>query len=1260
MNKNETIFSETIGQTYVSKTLKNTMIPIGATQLNIEKNGLITEDKIRSEKRQELKEIMDDYYRYFISNMLSGNLAKTIEWGELFDAIDNNYINNSDKTKNELENIQMKKRTELNKLFKSNDDYKKMFNAKLLSDILPEFINKQKISNTEKEERLNTVNLFNKFTSSFTDFFTNRENIFADDKSTSICYRIVNENAWIFYQNYLIYNKIKEDAEKEIITIENNNVDGLDGFTLNSIFNFDFYGMLINQKGIRFYNDICGIVNAHMNLYCQKYKKKAAKYRLKRMHKQILSIDESTFEVPKMLESDKEVYDLVNGFLYKLNEKKVLDRIRKISEDVTSYDLNKIYVCEKNYENLSLFMCRNWSILRESIKAFYQENTTGSSAGKEKKIEKLMKEDKYRSLQNINELINKYNSNSIERKAEEYIVNINEKLENKELVQLTNNEDISLIEDEESGEELKRVLDLIMSINHWIKMFIIDEEVDKDMAFYTEIEDIYYELEPLKSIYDKVRNYITQKPYSKEKIKLNFGIPTLASGWSKTKEYDNNAIILIRENKYYIGIFNAKNKPDKTVIEGHKKKSDSDYKKMVYMFLPKPYLMLPKAFLSKKGIATYKTSEYILDGYKKKKHIKSSKNFDVNYCRDLIDYFKECINKRDEWKGYKFKFSETSTYEDINDFYKEIEKQAYTIQWTYIDEKDIDEMNEKGQLYLFQIYNKDFSEKSTGTKNLHTMYFENLFSEENLKNIVLKLDGNAEVFFRKSSIKQPIIHKKGSILVNKGYNEQKENEERKTIPDEVYTELYKYFNKIGEVKLSNEAKKLIDEGKVEYFTSDYDIVKDYRYTVDKYFLHLPIKINCNAENYSPVNDIALKNIAENNDMHIIGIDRGERNLIYVSVIDLHGNIIEQKNFNIINGVNYKEKLKQRESERDSARKNWKQIGKIKDIKEGYLSLVIHEITSLVLKYNAIIAMEDLNMGFKRGRFKVERQVYQKFENMLISKLNYLVDKNKAVNEEGGVLKGYQMTYIPKSLKELGRQCGYIFYVPAAYTSKIDPTTGFVSVFNYKEMDDEKFVTSFDSIKYDKNRQKFALKFDYTNFITHNVKLAKNEWTIYSNGTRKIRKYRNGKWNSPDNVNLTNEIIKLMEQYKIQYDNEQDILEQVETLETKNKNNFCKEMKKLVKYIVQMRNSLPDNDSIEYDEIISPVLNEAGEFYNSEEKNKKLPLDADANGAYCIALKGLYEVKQIKNNWKEDEKFPRKTLKISHNDWFDFIQNKRYL
>lgn len=206
---------------------------------------------------------------------------------------------------------------------------------------------------------------------------------------------------------------------------------------------------------------------------------------------------------------------------------------------------------------------------------------------------------------------------------------------------------------------------------------------------------------------------------------------------------------------------------------------------------------------------------------------------------------------------------------------------------------------------------------------------------------------------------------------------------------------------------------------VEYYKANYDIVKDYRYSVDKFFIHLPMTINFKAAGFSPINNIALKNIALKDDMHIIGIDRGERNLIYVSVIDTKGNIVEQRNFNIVNGIDYKEKLKQKELDRDNARKNWKEIGKIKDLKEGYLSLVVHEIAKLVVKYNAIITMEDLNQGFKRGRFKVERQVYQKFETMLINKLNYLVDKDLAVDQEGGLLRGYQLTYIPESLKVLG-------------------------------------------------------------------------------------------------------------------------------------------------------------------------------------------------------------------------------------------------
>ena len=99
-----------------------------------------------------------------------------------------------------------------------------------------------------------------------------------------------------------------------------------------------------------------------------------------------------------------------------------------------------------------------------------------------------------------------------------------------------------------------------MSLYHWLQTFIIDEVVEKDNAFYAELEDICCELENVVTLYDRIRNYVTKKPYSTQKFKLNFASPTLAAGWSRSKEFDNNAIILLRNNKYYIAIFNVNNK----------------------------------------------------------------------------------------------------------------------------------------------------------------------------------------------------------------------------------------------------------------------------------------------------------------------------------------------------------------------------------------------------------------------------------------------------------------------------------------------------------------------------------------------------------------------------------------------------------------------------------------------------------------------------------------------------------------------------
>jgi CRISPR-associated protein Cpf1 len=79
--------------------------------------------------------------------------------------------------------------------------------------------------------------------------------------------------------------------------------------------------------------------------------------------------------------------------------------------------------------------------------------------------------------------------------------------------------------------------------------------------------------------------------------------------------------------------------------------------------------------------------------------------------------------------------------------------------------------------------------------------------------------------------------------------------------------------------------------------------------------------------------------------------------------------------------------------------------------------------------------------------------------------------------------------------------------------------------------------------------------------------------------------------------------------------------------------------------LQMRNSIPNTDE---DYLVSPVMNKNGEFYDSRSCNDTLPKNADANGAYHIALKGLYLIKNVFNAGDKD-------LKIPHEKWFEFVQ-----
>lgn len=442
----------------------------------------------------------------------------------------------------------------------------------------------------------------------------------------------------------------------------------------------------------------------------------------------------------------------------------------------------------------------------------------------------------------------------------------------------------------------------------------------------------------------------------------------------------------------------------------------------------------------------------------------------------------------------------------------------------------------------------------------------------------------------------------------------------------------------------------------------------------------------------------LDRLHRNDDVHIIGLDRGERHLIYLTMINKHGQIVHGMQFSlnelerryeiggkeVIQKIDFNKMLTVKEGNRVEARKNWQTVENIKNLKEGYLSLVIHQLAKLIIDKNAIVVMEDLNYGFKDSRAKVEKQIYQKFENMLIKKLQYLVlDKNN-LYEEGGVLSGYQLTnqeVLP--YKEMSKQNGFLFYVPADYTSKICPVTGFVNLLNTKYTNRTNaiaFFEKFDKIYYDTKNDYFRFEFDYKKFDKLRVDvsdLSRTQWSICSHpANRVIAVQVNYQWKKQF-VDVNKKLLSLFEIEKIEFKSGKCLIKDISKVD---RAKFFEDLLHALSALLSLRHTYKDNDGIDHDSIVSSVELKVGsnEFYVSDKAGSDLPKDADANGAYNIAQKGLWLLNQLDSEpdkIKAIEKFnklkiakevktgddTKKKKKVSqwcpNKEWLAYIQSK---
>jgi CRISPR-associated protein Cpf1 len=242
---------------------------------------------------------------------------------------------------------------------------------------------------------------------------------------------------------------------------------------------------------------------------------------------------------------------------------------------------------------------------------------------------------------------------------------------------------------------------------------------------------------------------------------------------------------------------------------------------------------------------------------------------------------------------------------------------------------------------------------------------------------------------------------------------------------------------------------------------------------------------------------------------------------------------------------------------------------------------------------------------------------------------------------------------------MGKQTGIIFYTQAAYTSKIDPVTGWRPHLYLKYSSAEKAkkdISNFSKIEFANERFEFA--YDIRNFQLNKKEYPKNTvWTICFN----VERFR---WNKNLNQNkggydhyenMTENFRKLFEDAGI--DISGNILEQIKGLVIKGNEKFFRDFIFFFNLVCQIRNTQKEKDGDENDFILSPVV----PFFDSRKDNgKNLPKNGDDNGAYNIARKGIVILNKISQFAEKNEdcgKMKWEYLYIYDTEWDNFSSGR---
>lgn len=1300
--KDQGVFEKFTNLYSLSKTLRFELRPIGNTQNMLDNAGIFEKDKLRQEKYAQTKPFFDDLHREFIDECLQSRKINDLE--KYFKKLKEVQKNKKDKqTQKEFKDVSRELRTEINSYFEKNDLFKILFSERVFEELKKRYglrensFLKDESDNFILDDNNQKISIFDEwknFTGYFIKFQETRRNFYKDDgTSTAIATRIIDQNLKRFCENLQLFDSIKDKINFQ-------EVEANFSVNLNNIFSLDYYNSCLVQSGISEYNKTLGGkvtesgeklkgLNEIINKYRQDSGEKIGFFKL--LDKQILSERE---EFIKNINNDEELLQHLKIFFDSAEKKTgyLKELLNDFFKNPKQYDLEKVYI-SKEALNTILYKWMSDEGRSEFEKVAFEQNKKSKTVSFDRENEtykfpdfisfSLIKnvlesnlgsclwKDKYFNESNKNGPIRtdalkfsqfiaifKYEFNSLfDNKHIETISGKDEEIKSgynffKPAFKKILDKDassFSVLSEEKIS--IKNFVDSALWIYQMGKYFALEKkrgwidqyETDSNFYYHTHygFKNKFYD-DAYDGIVRKrmlIQSYLTKKPFNTEKWKLNFENPTLADGFDRNKESDNTTIILRKGGRYYLAIM--KKGFNKLFDDKNREKFTTDmneesYEKMVYKLLPGASKMLPKVFFSNKSINFFNPDKEIIAIRNYSSHTKGGnpqqgfekKDFNINDCHKIINFFKQSIDRHEDWRKFDFVFTNTELYKDTSEFFKEVENQGYSVRFENISKSYIQEKNDTNELFLFEIHNKDWNlkdgEEKNGKKNLHTIYFEELFSEGNIKNnFVFKLNGQAELFFRpKTSV-----------------------------------------SKLGE-KLDRNGNKVTNHK---------------RYAKDKTFFHIPITLNRTAKEEKRFNQRANEFLANNPDINIIGIDRGEKHLIYYAGIDQKGNLLKDKegkpvagSLNKVNGVDYCRLLEERAKNREKERQDWQNIEGIKDLKKGYISLVVRKLADLMVEHNAIIVLEDLNMRFKQIRGGIEKSVYQQLEKALIDKLNFLVNKGETDPQKAGsLLKAYQLTAPFTTFKDMGKQTGMIFYTQASYTSKTCPICGFRPNINWSKEDTVKKI----GISYQDNN--FIISYNLSDFANSRDKSKRNNILYQDKKAKdffelKTKDAIRYKWFSRNKTvsEMLNGMERITEETQKGVTIKYDITECLKSLFEKEGINYTKDIKSEMNDKVKTKKFYKDLSFLLY--LLSntrssisgkdvDIINCPCCDFNSENGFQGCNFNGDANGAYNIARKGIVILEKINHFKKENgalEKVNWGDLFIDIEEWDKFTQNPR--